>query len=74
MFPGYVIDVTLASVATAITDHPQVYQAPTAKRGITIAASKKGTKSFFTVVHGITTVESKKETKTVGFLIISLRQ
>ena len=47
---------------------------PTAKRGITIAASKKGTKSFFTVVHGIPTVGSKKWTKTVGFLIISLRQ
>ena len=25
MFPGYVMDVTRASVATAITDHPQVY-------------------------------------------------
>ena len=25
MFPGYVKDVTRASVATAITDHPQVY-------------------------------------------------
>ena len=43
----------------------QVYQAsPNAKLGITIAASKKGTKSFFTVVHGITTVErAKREQK-----------
>ena len=53
---------------------PGVSRPATAKRGITIAASKKGTKSFFTVVHGIPTVGSKKWTKTVGFLIISLRQ
>ena len=51
-------------MVTAILDHPQAYQAPPHSQTWNHnRCQQKVTKSFFTVEHGITAVESKKGTK-----------
>ena len=54
MCPGYIVDVTLASVATAIIDHPQVYQAPLPNVESQSPAAKRHKKLFHscTWYHG----------------------